>query len=126
LAPLTSPDWPWSPVWSFWLAGNKAINAGLVTTLLRDIQARVNRANHEVNDGGTSARSAIGEVESQIGNQLTEIQQQGEFSGDNAAQLTNTLRAVQSGPSGQSGDTNNSNGTDGSNGTNGNSDSNQP
>ena len=107
------------------LAGNKAVDSVLVTTLLRDIQARVHSANQEANNDGPGARSAVREVEGQIGNQLTEIQQQGEFSGDNAAQLTDTLRAVQSEQTGQSGDSTSSSGASG-NSTNGNSDSNQP
>ena len=79
------------------LAANKAVDPGLVTTLLRDIQARVHSANQEANNDGPSARAAVREAEGQIGNQLTEIQQQGEFLGDNAAQLTDALRTVQSG-----------------------------
>ena len=104
------------------LAANKAVDPGLVTTLLRDIQARVHSANQEANNDGPSARAAVREAEGQIGNQLTEIQQQGEFSGDNAAQLTDALRTVQSGQTGQSGDSTSGNG----NSPNGNTDSNQP
>lgn len=104
------------------LAANKAVDPGLVTTLLRDIQARVHRANQEANNDGPNARAAVREAEGQIGNQLTEIQQQGEFSGDNAAQLTDALRTVQSGQTGQSGDS--TSGT--SNSPGGNTDSNQP
>jgi hypothetical protein len=92
------------------LAGHKAVAPGLVTTLLRDIEARVRQANQEAHDDGPAARSAVGKVEGQIGDQLTQIQQQGEFSGDNATQLTETLRAVQSGQSGQAGDSNTNNG----------------
>ncbi|MDQ6713902.1 MAG: DUF5667 domain-containing protein [Candidatus Dormibacteraeota bacterium] len=118
---------------------HKAVAPGLVATLLRDIESRVHQANQEARADGPDALSAVREVEGQIGNQLTEIQQQGEFSGDDAAQLTDTLRAVQSEQSGQSGDssngttgatgtngTNGTNGTTGANGTNGHSDSNQP
>ena len=102
------------------LAGHKAVDPGLLTTLLRDIAARVNRANQEAHQDGPAARSAVREVEGQIGDQLTQLQQEGEFSGDAATQLTDTLRAVQSGQSGQSGASNNST-TD-----TGNSSSNQP
>ncbi len=87
------------------LGANKTVDPAVVTTLLRDIQARVQHANQEANEDGQGARSAVQNVEGQIGNQLTEIQQQGEFSGDNAAQLTDTLRAVQSGQTGQTGQT---------------------
>jgi hypothetical protein len=99
------------------LAGNKGVDPSLVAALLRDITARVHQANQEAHDDGPAARSAVGKVEGQIGDQLTQIQQQGEFSGDNAAQLTDTLRAVQSGRSGQTGDSN-------TNSSGGNSDSN--
>jgi hypothetical protein len=93
------------------LAGHKPVDSGLVTTLLRDIEARVHHANQEAHDDGPAARSAVREVEGQIGNQLMQIQQQGEFSGNAATQLTDTLRAVQSGQSDQSSGTNNSTGT---------------
>ena len=72
-----------------------------MTTLLRDIEDRIHRANREAHDDGPAARSAVREVEGQIGNQLTQIQQQGEFSGNAGAQLTQTLNAVQSGQSGE-------------------------
>jgi hypothetical protein len=88
------------------LVATKAVAPALVTTLLRDIEARVHQANQEAQADGPAARSAVRDVEGQIGNQLTEIQQQGEFSGDNASQLTDTLHAVQSGQSGPSGDSN--------------------
>jgi hypothetical protein len=102
------------------LAGHKAVDPSLVTTLLRDITARVQRANQEAHDDGQAAQSAVRGVEGQIGNQLSELQQEGEFSGDAATQLTDTLRAVQSGQSGQSGAS--SNGTTDT----GNSNTNQP
>jgi hypothetical protein len=106
------------------LAGHKAVDPGLVTTLLRDITARVQRANQEAHDDGQAAQSAVRGVEGQIGNQLSELQQEGEFSGDAAAQLTDTLRVVQSGQSGQTGanNTSNSNG----NTDTGNGNTNQP
>ena len=90
------------------IAGHKAVDPGLVTTLLRDITARVQRANQEAHDDGQAAQSALRGVEGQIGDQLSQLQQEGEFSGDAAAQLTDTLRVVQSGQSGQSGASNNS------------------
>jgi hypothetical protein len=102
------------------LAGHKAVDPGLVTTLLRDITARVQRANQEAHDDGQAAQSAVRGVEGQIGNQLSELKQEGEFSGDAATQLTDTLRAVQSSQSGQSGAS--SSGTT----DNGNGDTNQP
>jgi Domain of unknown function (DUF5667) len=104
------------------LAASKAADNGIVTTLLRDIQARVSEANQQANENGESARSAVSEVEGQIGDQLSQIQQEGEFSGDAAAQLTDTLRAVQSGQSGQSGSSSQS----GPSGDNSNSNANQP
>jgi hypothetical protein len=85
------------------LTEGRTVDPGLVTTLLRDIADRIHRANQEAHDDGPAARSSVRDVESQIGNQLTQIQQQGELSGDAAAQLTETLHAVQSGPSDQSG-----------------------
>ncbi|HEV2012376.1 MAG TPA: DUF5667 domain-containing protein [Candidatus Dormibacteraeota bacterium] len=85
------------------LPGPNALAPNLVTTLLRDITARVHQANQEAQDGGPAARSAVLQVEGQIGDQLMQIQQEGEFSGNDGAQLTATLRAVQSGQSGQSG-----------------------
>jgi hypothetical protein len=88
------------------LADHKAVDPALAMTLLRDIEDRVHRANQEAHDDGSAARSAVRDVEGQIGNQLSEIQQQGELSGNAGAQLTETLRAVQSGPSGQSGGSN--------------------
>jgi hypothetical protein len=91
------------------LAGPNAAAPGLVATLLRDITARVHQANQEAQDGGPAARSAIRQVEGQIGDQLTQIQQEGEFSGNDGAQLTDTLRAVQLGQSGQSGQAGDSN-----------------
>jgi hypothetical protein len=100
------------------LATHKGVDPGLATALLRDIESRIHHANQEAHGDGAAARSAVREVEGQIGNQLSEIQQQGEFSGDAATQLTDTLRAVQSGQSGQSGDSTNSN--------TGNSNTNQP
>jgi hypothetical protein len=91
------------------LADRRAADPGLVTTLLRDIEDRVHHANQEAHDDGPTARSAVREVEGQIGDQLTQIQQQADFSGNAAAQLTQTLRAVESGQSGQSGGDSNSN-----------------
>jgi hypothetical protein len=88
------------------LADHKAVDPALAMTLLRDIEDRVHRANQEAHDDGSAARSAVRDVEGQIGNQLSEIQQQGELSGNAGTQLTETLRAVQSGPSGQSGGSN--------------------
>lgn len=85
------------------LADYKAVDPGLVTTLLRDIEDRVHQANYEARDDGPAARSGVRDVEDQIGNQLTQIQQQGEFSGNAQTQLTETLGAVLSGQSGQSG-----------------------
>ena len=85
------------------LTEGRAADPALVTTLLRDIEDRVHHANQEAHDDGPAARSAVRDVEGQIGNQLTQIQQQGEFSGNAGAQLTETLHAVQSGPSDQSG-----------------------
>src|ERR1700682_2158791 len=102
------------------LVGHKDVAAGVVGTLLRDITSRVHQANQEARDDGQAAQSAVREVEGQIGDQLSQIQQEGEFSGNDGAQLTDTLRAVQSGQSGQSGDSSNSSAT------NGNGDSNQP
>jgi hypothetical protein len=102
------------------LVGHKDVAPGVVGTLLRDITSRVHQANQEAKDDGQAAQSAVREVEGQIGDQLSQIQQEGEFSGNDGAQLTDTLRAVQSGPSGQSGDSSNSSAT------NGNGDSNQP
>jgi hypothetical protein len=102
------------------LVGHKDVAAGVVGTLLRDITSRVHQANQEARDDGPAAQSAVREVEGQIGDQLSQIQQEGEFSGNDGAQLTDTLRAVQSGQSGQSGDSSNSSAT------NGNGDSNQP
>src|SRR6202171_1803054 len=102
------------------LVGHKDVAPGVVGTLLRDITSRVHQANQEAKDHGQAAQSAVREVEGQIGDQLSQIQQEGEFSGNDGAQLTDTLRAVQSGQSGQSGDSSNSSAT------NGNGDSNQP
>ena len=102
------------------LVGHKDVAAGVVGTLLRDITSRVHQANQEAMDDGPAAQSAVREVEGQIGDQLSQIQQEDEFSGNDGAQLTDTLRAVQSGQSGQSGDSSNSSAT------NGNGDSNQP
>jgi uncharacterized protein DUF5667 len=102
------------------LVGRKDVAAGVVGTLLRDITSRVHQANQEARDDGPAAQSAVREVEGQIGDQLSQIQQEGEFSGNDGAQLTDTLRAVQTGQSGQSGDSSNSSAT------NGNGDSNQP
>lgn len=96
------------------LAGHKAVDPGLVTTLLRDITARVQRANQEAHDDGQAAQSAVRGVEGQIGNQLSQLQQEGEFSGNAATQLTDTLQVVQSGQSGRSGPSNNT--TDSGNG----------
>ena len=77
-----------------------------VTTLLRDIQDRVHHANQAAHDDGPAARSAVRDLEGQIGNQLTQIQQQGDFSGN---AVTETLHAVQSGQTEQSGQSGNSN-----------------
>ena len=87
------------------LVGHKA-DPGVVVTLLRDITARVHQANQAAHQDGPAARSAVRQVESQIGDQLNQIQQEGEFSGGAGDQLASTLRDVQSG---QSGDNNNSN-----------------
>jgi len=90
------------------LAEGGAADPGLVTTLLRDIEDRVHHANQAAHDDGPAARSAVRDLEGQIGNQLTQIQQQGEFSGNAGAQLAQTLNAVQSGQSGE-GNSGNSN-----------------
>jgi len=95
------------------LVGHKA-DPAVVVTLLRDITARVHQANQAAHQDGPAARSAVRQVENQIGDQLNQIQQEGEFSGGAGDQLASTLRDVQSG---QSGDNNNSNS---------NSDTNQP
>lgn len=98
------------------LVGRKDVPPGVVVTLLRDITSRVHQANHEAKNDGQAARSAVNQVEGQIGDQLSQVQQEGEFSGNDGAQLNNTLRDVQSGQSGPSGQ------SDG----NGNTDTNQP
>jgi hypothetical protein len=90
------------------LAGHKAIDPSVVVTLLRDITARVHQANQAAHNDGAAARSAVAQVEGQIGDQLNQIQQEGEFSGDAGNQLANTIRDVQTGQSGQSGDNSNS------------------
>ena len=95
------------------LIGSKAVDRGVVVTLLRDISARVHQANQAAHSDGPAARSAVAQVEGQIGDQLNQIQQEGEFSGGAGDQLASTIRDVQSGQAGQSGAT-------------GNSDSNQP
>jgi hypothetical protein len=69
----------------------------------------VHHANQEAHNDGPAARSTVRDIEGQIGNQLTQIQQQGEFSGNAGAQLTQTLQSVQSGQSGKN-DTSNSKG----------------
>jgi hypothetical protein len=101
------------------LVGHKDVTPGVVVTLLRDITSRVHQANQEAKDDGPAARSAVSQVEGQIGDQLTQVQQEGEFSGNDGAQLSNTLRDVQSGQSGQSGPS-------GQSGGNSNTDTNQP
>ena len=90
------------------LAGHKVVNPGVVVTLLRDITARVHQANQAAHNDGAAARSAVAQVEGQIGDQLNQIQQEGEFSGDAGNQLASTIRDVQTGQSGQSGDNSNS------------------
>jgi hypothetical protein len=104
------------------LVGRKDVTPGVVVTLLRDITSRVHQANQEARDDGPAARSAVSRVEGQIGDQLNQIQQEGEFSGNDGAQLTDTLRDVQSGQSGQSGPS----GPSGQSGGNSNTDTNQP
>ena len=84
------------------LVGHKDVTPGVVVTLLRDIASRVHQANQEATADGPAARSAVSQVEGQIGEQLTQVQQEGEFSGNDGAQLTDTLRDVQSGQSGHS------------------------
>src|SRR6202521_2568523 len=84
------------------LVGHKDITPGVVVTLLRDIASRVHQANQEATVDGPAARAAVSQVEGQIGEQLTQVQQEGEFSGNDGAQLTDTLRDVQSGQSGHS------------------------
>jgi hypothetical protein len=101
------------------LVGHKDVTPGVVVTLLRDITSRVHQANQEARDDGPAARSAVSQVEGQIGDKLNQIQQEGEFSGNDGAQLTDTLRDVQSGPTGQSGPS-------GQAGGNSNTDTNQP
>jgi hypothetical protein len=91
------------------LVEHNAVDPGLATTLLRDIEDRVHHANQEAHNDGPAARSTVRDIEGQIGNQLTQIQQQGEFSGNAGAQLTQTLQSVQSGQSGNN-DTSNSKG----------------
>jgi hypothetical protein len=107
------------------LVGHKDVAPGVVVTLLRDITSRVHQANQEAKDDGPAARSAVSQVEGQIGDQLNQIQQEGEFSGNDGAQLTDTLRDVQSGQSGQSGPSGPS-GPSGQSGGNSNTDTNQP
>jgi hypothetical protein len=82
------------------LAEHKAVDPGLATTLLRDIEDRLHHANQEAHNDGPAARSTVRDMEGQIGNQLAQIQQQGEISGNAGAQLTQTLQSVQSGQSG--------------------------
>jgi len=89
------------------LAGHKAVDSGVVVTLLRDITARVHQANQAAHDDGPAARLAVRQAEGQIGDQLNQIQQEGEFAGNAGDQLASTLRDVQSGQSGQSGDNSN-------------------
>jgi len=107
------------------LIGRKDVTPGVVVTLLRDITSRVHQANQEATADGPAARSAVSQVEGQIGDQLTQVQQEGEFSGNDGAQLSNTLRDVQSGQSGQSGPSGPS-GPSGQSGGSSNTDTNQP
>ena len=95
------------------LIGSKAVDRDVVVTLLRDISTRVHQANQAAHDDGAAARAAVAQAEGQIGEQLNQVQQEGQFSGDAGDQLASTLKDVQSGQSGQSGD-------------NSNTDSNQP
>jgi hypothetical protein len=89
------------------LAERNAADPLLATTLLRDIEDRVHHANQEAHNDGPAARSTVRDIEGQIGNQLTQIQQRGEFSGDAGVQLAQTLQSVQSGQSGNNTNGNN-------------------
>jgi hypothetical protein len=104
------------------LVGRKDVTPGVVVTLLRDITSRVHQANQQAKDDGPAARSAVSQVEGQIGDQLAQVQQEGELSGNDGAQLTDTLRDVQSGQSGRSGQS----GPSDQSGGNSNIDTNQP
>jgi hypothetical protein len=90
-------------------------DASVLQTLLRDITDRVHEANLAATGDGQDARSAVQQAEAQIGSQLNQIQQEGNFPANQEDSLTNTLRAVQSGQTGQSGPSGDSGGSDNSN-----------
>ena len=81
------------------LVKRKGGNVEAVGTLLRDISDRVQHANQEAQEDGPGARAAVRQADQQIGQELTQLQQEGDFNGNNGQSISDTLRAVQSGES---------------------------
>ncbi|GAC1482334.1 MAG: hypothetical protein PVSMB9_08030 [Candidatus Dormibacteria bacterium] len=81
------------------LVKQKGGNGDAVGTLLRDISDRVQHANQEAQDDGPGARAAVRQADQEIGQELTQLQQEGDFNGNNGQSVSDTLRAVQSGES---------------------------
>jgi len=81
------------------LRKNHSAPAPVVGSLLHDIADRAQHANREARDNGQAARHSVNEADGQIGEQLTQLQQEGDFSDSEQDSLTDTLRAVQSGQS---------------------------
>ncbi|MDQ6883779.1 MAG: DUF5667 domain-containing protein [Candidatus Dormibacteraeota bacterium] len=79
--------------------------AGVVGTLLRDIADRIHHANQEASKDGPESRASVREVDQQIGQELTQLQQEGEFTGNNSQAVSETLAALAGDRSGN-GDTN--------------------
>jgi hypothetical protein len=79
----------------------------VVVTLLHDISDRVRNANQQALKDGSSARAAVAEAEAQIGQQLTDVQQQGGYTGQEGESLADTLQTVQAGQSGPQGQSEN-------------------
>ncbi|MDQ6710692.1 MAG: DUF5667 domain-containing protein, partial [Candidatus Dormibacteraeota bacterium] len=76
----------------------------VVGTLLRDISDRLHHANQEAREDGPESRAAVRQANQQIGQELTQLQQEGDFTGNNGQQAAATLQAVQSEQSGDAGD----------------------
>jgi hypothetical protein len=83
------------------LARDRALRSDVAGTLLRDITTRVHQANQEAHADGPSARSAVAQVEGQIGQQLNQVQQEAGMSQDES--LKNAIREVESSQSGTAG-----------------------
>jgi hypothetical protein len=81
---------------------HERLSSDALAVTLRDIRDLMQQANQEAH-ADRSAAPAVNQAESQVGQQLTDVQQQGTYSAAENQAIGATIQAVQAGQQGQSG-----------------------